>query len=101
MNVLCMTTENKKALNQIYNTACGERTTLVQLVEYLKIYLSEFDSEISNIKVNYGPKREGDVPHSLASISKSQDLLQYKPLVSVEKGIKYASLWYISKKNKS
>ena len=71
-NVLSMTTINKNALNQIYNTACGERTTISQLVEYLKKYLSEYDPEISNIKVKYGSLRHGDVPHSLASIDKKQ-----------------------------
>lgn len=94
MNVLCMTTENKKALNQIYNTACGERTTLLQLVNYLKKYLSMYDSKISNIDVKYGPKRKGDVPHSLASIYKAKQLLNYKSSIMMEKGIKEAVSWY-------
>ena len=94
MNVLCMITENKKALNQIYNTACGERTTLTQLVDYLKKYLSKYDSKISNIEVEYGPNRKGDVPHSLASFDKAKSLLNYNPTRPIAKGIKEAVSWY-------
>jgi len=94
MNVLCMTTENKEALNQIYNTACGERTTILQLVDYLKKYLSEYDSKISNIEVEYGPKRKGDVPHSLASVHKAKDKLNYNPHFTFKRGSKEAVKWY-------
>ena len=94
MNVLCLTTQNEEALNQIYNTACGERTTLIQLVDYLKKYLSEYDSDISNVNVKYGPKRKGDVPHSLASVQKAKQLLNYKSSIMMEKGIKEAVSWY-------
>ena len=68
MNVLCTITENKKALNLIYNVAVGERTTLDELFNYLKIYLAEFDIKINKVNAKYGPKRVGDIPHSLASI---------------------------------
>ena len=74
MNVLCMTTKNRLALNNIYNTACGNRTSLLKLVEYLKKYLGVFDSNIKNVRVHFGPNRQGDVPHSLADISKAKDL---------------------------
>ena len=95
MNVLCMTTENNKALNQIYNTACGERTTLIQLVDYLKKYLFNFDSKISNVKVNYGPKRKGDVPFSLASLDKAKLLLNFEPSHHIEAGIREAIKYYL------
>lgn len=52
--------------NTVYNTAVGDRTTLVDLVDYLKSYLSEYDSEIANINPIHGPNRVGDIPHSLA-----------------------------------
>lgn len=97
MNVLCMTTENKKALNQIYNTACGERSTLLLLFTLLKKYLSKFDIKISKIQAKFGPFREGDVPHSLASIKKAESRLGYKSKVNFEKGIMKTIHWYFNK----
>lgn len=94
MNLLSMETSDPKAINQIYNTAFGERTTLNQLIEYLIEYLSEFDSEIRKIKIINGPSRAGDIPHSLASIEKAVRLLGYKPSHSVEDGLKEAVKWY-------
>ncbi len=94
MNVLAITTQNKEALNQVYNTAVGDRTTLVELVNYLKTYLSVFDSKIVDIEVEYGPSRKGDIPHSLASIEKAQRLLGYQPSHSIQQGIKQAVSWY-------
>ena len=84
MNLLALTVENEEALNQVYNTAFGERTTLNDLVKYLKEYLSEFDAEIANVEVLYGDYRKGDVPHSLASIEKAKILLNYNPKFSMK-----------------
>ena len=94
INVLAITTQNKEALNQVYNTAVGNRTTLVELVNYLKTYLSVFDSKIADIEVEYGPSRKGDIPHSLASIDKAMGLLAYKPSHGIKEGLKEAVMWY-------
>lgn len=94
MNVLAITTQNEAALNQVYNTAVGDRTNLLELVNYLKKYLAEFDSEISEVEVKHGPYRKGDVPHSLASICKAEELLNYIPSHPIEKGIQEAVSWY-------
>ena len=94
MNELAMTTQNPEAINTVYNTAFGDRTTLTQLVEYLKEYLAAFDSKILEVKIVYGPKRAGDIPHSLASIEKAKNLLGYSPEFSIEKGLKEAVKWY-------
>lgn len=94
MNLLAVTTNNVKAVNSIYNTAFGERTTLNDLIKYLKEYLSEFDPEISKLEINYGPNRKGDIPHSLASINKAKELLGYDPQYSLKDGLKQAILWY-------
>lgn len=94
INLLAMQTDNPQAVNQIYNTACGEQTTLNALFGYLKKYLSEYDSKISDIQPVYGPNRQGDIPHSLASIEKAKKLLGYNPKFNVEKGLREATKYY-------
>jgi UDP-N-acetylglucosamine 4-epimerase len=94
MNLLALETTRPEAVNQVYNTAFGERTTLNQLVEYLKEYLSGFDGEITKIKVLHGPNRAGDIPHSLANIEKAKTLLGYNPQYSMKEGLKEIVKWY-------
>ena len=94
MNMLAMTSTNPEAVNQVYNTAFGERTTLNQLVGYLKEFLSEFDTEIAKVEVVHGPNRVGDIPHSLACIDKAKRLLHYNPQYSMRDGLKEAIKWY-------
>ena len=94
MNFLALISENPKSLNQVYNTAFGERTTLNDLAKYLKKYLSEFDSKIAGIEVIHGDYRKGDIPHSLASIDKAKELLNYYPEFSMKNGLKEAVKWY-------
>lgn len=94
MNMLAMTTTNPAAVNQVYNTAFGERTTLNQLVDYLKEFLSDFDSEIANVEILHGPNRVGDIPHSLACIDKAKTLLNYHPQYNMRDGLKEAVKWY-------
>lgn len=94
MNMLALKTKNAEALNTVYNTAYGERTTLNQLVEYLKEFLSEYDSEISKIEVIHGPNRLGDIPHSLASVEKAKQLLNYRPDYNMHDGLREAVKWY-------
>lgn len=94
MNMLAMTIDNPAAVNQVYNTAFGERTTLNQLVAYLKEFLSEFDPYIANVKVEYGPERLGDIPHSLACIDKAKSLLNYSPKFNLKDGLKEVVKWY-------
>jgi UDP-N-acetylglucosamine 4-epimerase len=94
MNELAMTTENPEALNTVYNTAFGDRTTLNDMVHYLKVYLSEFDPAIADVAVVHGPNRLGDIPHSLASIDKARKLLNYNPEFSFQQGLKAAVAWY-------
>lgn len=94
MNLLALTSENPESQNQVYNTAFGERTTLNDLVKYLKEYLSEFDPKIADVEIIYGDYRKGDVPHSLASIEKAKNLLNYNPQFSMKNGLKDAVKWY-------
>ena len=95
MNDLALQAEaGSEAVNQIYNTAYGERTTLNQLVEYLKEYLSQYDAEIANVVPTHGPNRVGDIPHSLACVDKAKRLLGYDPQFSMKQGLKEACGWY-------
>ena len=93
-NLLSLVTTNKKAINTVYNVAYGGRNTLNDLMYYLKDYLSEFDSKISNVEVVYGPNRAGDIPHSHASVDKAKELLNYNPQFSLQRGLKEAVKWY-------
>lgn len=94
MNVRALTTENKNAINTVYNVAYGERTDLNELTTLLKEFLSAYDSEIANVSITYGSERQGDVPHSLASIDKAKNLLGYAPKYNIKKGLKEAVDWY-------
>ena len=94
MNELAMLTENPEAINTVYNTAFGERTTLNELVNSLKEFLSNHDEEIANVPIIYGANRVGDIPHSLASIEKAKKLLNYQPKFSMRDGLKEAVNWY-------
>lgn len=94
MNVLAITTSNHEALNQVYNTAVGDRTTIKDMTELLKEYLSAYDPKIADIKIKHGPNRKGDVPHSLASIEKAQKLMGYTPTHEFKEGLKEAVDWY-------
>lgn len=87
-NIKSLFTENKEAVNQIYNVACGERTTLNQLWGYIK--------EISGTPVDaiYRDNRVGDVPHSLADISKIETRLGYSPRYKIDEGLNIAYKWY-------
>ena len=94
MNELAMTTQNPLAVNTVYNTAFGDRTTLNDMVFYLKKYLSKLDSSIADIEIIHGPNRAGDIPHSLASIEKAKTILNYYPKYSFQDGLKEAVQWY-------
>ncbi len=87
-NILSLFANKKGAVNQIYNVACGERTTLNELWEGI--------TSAANCKIapNYGPTREGDIPHSLADISKIKNLLGYEPKVKVKEGLAISYKWY-------
>ncbi|MDD2985950.1 SDR family oxidoreductase [Flavobacterium sp.] len=94
MNELAMLTLNPQAINTVFNTAYGDRTTLNQMVNLLKTYLANYNPKIAEVNVIYGPNRAGDIPHSLASIEKAKELLHYHPQFSFGDGLKEAVDWY-------
>jgi len=87
-NILALFTNNKEAINQVYNIACGYQTSLLKLFNSLK---KETNSSLQPI---HGPERKGDVKHSLADIQKAQRLLGYKVTVPVEEGLQRTFKWY-------
>jgi UDP-N-acetylglucosamine 4-epimerase len=87
-NDLALFTENKEALNQIYNVACGDQMSLNDMIGLLK------DISGKDIAPNYGPERPGDVKHSKADISKIENLLGYKPQVRFKEGLDKVYSWY-------
>ena len=93
-NELALLTENPQAVNTVYNTACGSRTTLNELFEYLKAELSKIDPIVANAEALHGAERSGDIPHSLADISKASKLLGYQPTHNVQQGLHECCKWY-------
>ena len=93
-NHLAAITENKAALNQVFNVAHGERTTLNQLFFYLRELAGKYDTHILTIKPEYGPDRAGDIQHSLASIEKARKLLGYAPAFNVNQGLEQSVKWF-------
>jgi UDP-N-acetylglucosamine 4-epimerase len=93
-NHLAAIVKNKEALNQVFNVAHGERTSLNQLFFCLRDLAGKYDSHILTIEPEYGPSREGDIPHSLASIEKARKLLGYSPVLNVAQGLEESVKWF-------
>ena len=87
-NDLALFTENPEALDEVYNTACGEQLSLNEMLEALR------DISGKNITAQHGPERKGDVKHSLADISKIQNALGYQPQVKFREGLEKVYRWY-------
>jgi len=93
-NHLAAVVSNKEALNQLYNVAHGERTTLNELFAIIKNFAGKFDKEILTITPVYGSGRAGDIPHSQASIAKAERMLGYSPTYNVVDGLEEAVKWF-------
>jgi UDP-N-acetylglucosamine 4-epimerase len=95
-NLLAATTQNPEAVNQVYNVAVGDRTTLNQLYEQLHLNLLPSYPHLRGVQPVYRDFRAGDVRHSLADISKAATLLGYQPTHRIGEGLKVAMEWYVS-----
>lgn len=87
-NILSLFTSNPEAINQVYNIACGEQTSLLELFNGLN---SEAGTDLQPV---FGPERLGDVKHSLADITKARKLLGYEPDIAVAEGLGRTFAWY-------
>ncbi len=96
MNHLAAVTDNPEAVNKVYNTACGDRTNLLELTEIIREALVRFDPAVAKVKTEFGPAREGDVRDSLADVSRAEALLGYRPTHKLREGIREAIDWYWS-----
>jgi UDP-N-acetylglucosamine 4-epimerase len=95
-NLLAATTQNHEAVNQVYNIAVGDRTTLNELFSQLHRYLLPEYSHLKTTKPAYRDFRPGDVRHSLANIDKAQSLLGYTPTHRIGQGLGLAMPWYVA-----
>lgn len=87
-NIAALFTSNEEAVNQVYNIACGDQTSLLQLFDTLK------KEAVSSLVPFHGPSRVGDVKYSRADVSRAKSLLGYNPAVSVEDGLHTTFEWY-------
>ena len=96
-NLLAAVAENEDALNQVYNVAFGERTSLNELYGLIKDRVAGFNGDAGTAQPEYRGFREGDVRHSLADISKARGLIGYEPGFSVKDGLDRVVGWYWEK----
>jgi len=96
-NLLAATTENQEAVNQVYNVAVGDRTTLNDLYSELRRLLAPNFSGLADGKPNYREFRQGDVRHSQADIGKAVARLSYAPTQRLGEGLGLAMPWYVSR----
>jgi UDP-N-acetylglucosamine 4-epimerase len=94
-NILAATEADVSVTNQVYNVACGERTTLSALFGMIRAGLAEHRPDLARVApVNEG-FRPGDIRHSLADITRIEERLGYVPTHTVAQGIKEALSWYV------
>ena len=97
-NHLAATVTDEEAINQVYNIACGESTSLNRMYTIIRESLARFDNKIDSIEPKYGPERPGDIRHSLASIDKASRLLGYSPAVHMKEGLTATAEWFYNKR---
>jgi UDP-N-acetylglucosamine 4-epimerase len=95
-NILAALTTNEAAINQVYNVALSDRTTLNQLYEMMRVSLKDRFTHIEAHQPTYADFRGGDVRHSQADISKARTLLGYAPTHRIDAGLAQAMDWYVA-----
>jgi UDP-N-acetylglucosamine 4-epimerase len=98
-NLLAATVDNAEAVNQVYNVAVGDRTTLNELYAQIKVNLLKNSQHLTDASPIYCDFRAGDVRHSLADVSKAATRLGYVPTQRIAQGIELAMPWYIKTKS--
>jgi len=93
-NILAATTNNVEAVNQVYNVAVGERTSLNELFAMIRDQLGGMNPDTKTLEAEYTDFRKGDVRHSQADISKIKDLLGYEPTHTMSQGLQETTQWF-------
>ena len=94
-NILAASTQNADAVNQVYNVAFGQRTTLNELFILIRDRVQAQRPDLEIADPVYREFRPDDVRHSLADISKAEDQIDYQPVYSVRDGLNEAARWYV------
>ena len=94
-NILAATITSSDAVNQVYNVAVGDRTSLNQLYWNIQEILIKIYPHLKNKSPIYREFRSGDVRHSLADINKARALLGYQPTYKIREGLEEAMSWYL------
>lgn len=95
-NLLAAMATSDEATNQVYNVAVGDRTTLSDLFEAIRVLLTPRFKHLVDFKPNYRDFRAGDVRHSLADVTKARTLLGYEPSHRIDEGLQEAMDWYVA-----
>lgn len=93
-------TKKLEGNNYIFNVAYGKRTSIIELAQIIKQNLVSKKLETQNLRIELGKEREGDVPHSFASIKYAKEILGYHPIISLEEGLNLTCKWYLSQHEK-
>ena len=95
-NLLAATVADPAALGEVYNVACGERTTLNQLFVMIRDAVARHLPEAAGAEAEHGPPAVGDVRHSLADLARVRRVLGYAPTHGVRAGLERAVAWYVA-----
>ena len=93
-NLLAATVEDPAAVNQAYNVALGEQTSLNELFDMIRLLLVPRLPHLANVRPTHGEPRKGDVKYSQADISKARKLLGFRPTHRVLEGLEKTIDWY-------
>lgn len=96
-NLLAATANSTEAINQVYNVAVNDRTSLNRLFEILRDVLAETNPHVAGLKARYAAFRPADVRDSQADVSKARRLLGYIPTHRLEEGVREAMPWYVAR----
>ena len=99
INLLAATTNNNDAINQVYNVAVNDNTSLNQLYQMMEERLLQRNKDLIKKEPIYRDFRIGDVRHSLADISKAKRLVGYQSKYTLSQGLDELIDWYINKIN--
>lgn len=94
-NHLAAITSKREAINNVYNIACGQNISIIELFENIRNLISKYDISVKDIPAIFGPPRKGDVMHSLASIEKGKSLLNYDAKIDFASGLKQTVDWFV------